>query len=134
MWGRGSGRGMEGLEWEDAADHPLGNAPRQSQGLPHVQRCVEILFSNTTISHLNEHDALPPPPSWGRVGVGVVLSSEKRVELSRRRPHPTLPRLGGGDCTEPFERHMRLPCPTWGAGIVTSSRSRRLLSLCVAQQ
>ena len=32
-----------------------------------------------------------PPPSWGRAGVGVVLSAEDRVELSRLRPHPNPP-------------------------------------------
>ena len=36
-----------------------------------------------------------PPPSWGRVGVGVVPSSDELVELNQR-PLPTLPRLGGG--------------------------------------
>jgi hypothetical protein len=40
---------------------------------------------------------LPPPPSCGRVGVGVVPSCEDRVELNRRRPTLTLPRLGGGN-------------------------------------
>src|SRR5688572_5944368 len=37
------------------------------------------------------HMRYPPPPSWGRDGVGVVLSSENRVELNRRRPHPNPP-------------------------------------------
>src|SRR5688500_3887761 len=31
-----------------------------------------------------------PPPSWGRAGVGVVLSSENRAEL-KHRPHPNPP-------------------------------------------
>ncbi len=33
---------------------------------------------------------LLPPPSWGRVGAGVVLSSEDRVEQNHR-PHPNPP-------------------------------------------
>src|SRR5688572_18204581 len=72
-------------------------------------------------SHLREHVTVPPPPSWGRVGVGVVLSTEDRVERSRRRPHPTLPRLGGGDCSEPFERHMR--CPACDGRSISGTRA-----------
>src|SRR5688500_19302364 len=44
-----------------------------------------------------KHALLPPPPSWGRVGVGVVLSCEDCVELNRLAPplHPPPP--GGGE-------------------------------------
>src|SRR5688500_12058425 len=41
-------------------------------------------------SHLRAH-CPSPSPKLGEGGVGVVLSSEKRVELNRRRPHPNPP-------------------------------------------
>ncbi len=37
-----------------------------------------------------------PPPSWGRVGVGVVASCEDCVQLHRLAPTLTLPRTGEG--------------------------------------
>jgi len=41
-----------------------------------------------------------PPPSWGRAGVGVVVSTDDRAKRNRFAPTLTLPRLGGGDVAQ----------------------------------
>jgi hypothetical protein len=61
----------------------------------------------------SSHDEHLPPPSWGRVGVGAVLSTEDRAKLTRRRPHSTLPRPGAGQ-SHVKQRALQSPPPNWG--------------------
>jgi hypothetical protein len=49
------------------------------------------IYRTLVVAAQSQSDSLLPPPSWGSAGVGVVLSAEDRVELSRRRPHPNPP-------------------------------------------
>src|SRR5687767_14947835 len=59
---------------------------------------------------MKKHITLLPPPSWGRVGVGVVLSAARLRQAEPPRPHPTLPRLGGGSLASRLECPLRLLC------------------------
>src|SRR5688572_8694926 len=54
---------------------------------------------------MKKHAALLPPPSWGRAGVGVVLSAARRRQAEPPRPHPNPPPPRGG------ELQRALPAP-----------------------
>src|SRR5688572_17621728 len=51
----------------------------------------------------SSHYTKLPPPSWGRVGVGVVLSSEDCAEL-KQRPHPNPPPARGRELSSNFNQ------------------------------
>src|SRR5687768_16866312 len=65
---------------------------------------------------MKKRATLLPPPSWGGSGWGLFSPPHNGAKRNRLAPTLTLPRLGGGNCSEHFERHMRLLCPTWGEG------------------
>jgi hypothetical protein len=53
----------------------------------------------------------PLPQAGGGLGWGLFSRAKIASSGSAVAPTLTLPRLAGGDCSEWFERHMRLPRP-----------------------
>src|SRR5688500_19275972 len=54
---------------------------------------------------MTKHAPLLPPPSWGRVGVGVVLSAARFRQAEPPRPHPNPPPPRGRE----LQRALRAP-------------------------
>src|SRR5688572_21403546 len=57
---------------------------------------------------MTKRAALLPPPSWGRVGVGVVLSTARLRQAEPPRPHPNPPPPRGRESNCALELIRRL--------------------------
>src|SRR5688572_13384505 len=67
-------------------------------------------------SHMTKHAAFLPPPSWGRVGVGVVLSAAQWRQAEPPRPPPNPPPPPGGGPPRGLRAPYGIALPNMGGG------------------